>query len=104
MMQLDPPLQQFRSAIEQHYGDNIQRLVLFGSRARGEATDDSDYDLALFLRNFSDRWREKAFILPIELKIMDETGAVLNTIPFAENAFEQRTPLMYAIRSEGIDI
>jgi predicted nucleotidyltransferase len=30
-------------------------VALFGSRARGEAEEDSDYDVAVFVRRLSDR-------------------------------------------------
>lgn len=33
----------------------LERVVLYRLRARGDATDDSDYDIAVFLRNLSDR-------------------------------------------------
>jgi predicted nucleotidyltransferase len=33
------------------YGDRIERVVLFGSRARGDAQENSDYDVAVFLRS-----------------------------------------------------
>ena len=42
----DPILQQFRIALTELYGDPIERVVLFGSRARGDARPDSDYDVA----------------------------------------------------------
>jgi predicted nucleotidyltransferase len=35
------------------YGERIERVVLFGSRARGDAHEDSDYDVAVFLRDRS---------------------------------------------------
>src|SRR4051812_10417625 len=44
----DPILKRFRTALDQLYGDRIERVVLFGSRARGDAREDSDYDLAVF--------------------------------------------------------
>jgi predicted nucleotidyltransferase len=50
----DPILRRFRTALEALYGDRIERVVLFGSRARGEARDDSDYDVAVFLRDLAD--------------------------------------------------
>ena len=37
----DPILQRFRAALDALYGDRIERVVLFGSRARGEAREDS---------------------------------------------------------------
>src|SRR5205807_10666190 len=42
-------------------GDRIERVVLYGSRARGDALPDSDYDVAVFLNGMtgvSDRWAE----------------------------------------------
>ena len=39
--------------------------MLFGSRARGDAHEDSDYDVAVFLRDMADRWQE--FDRPAEL-------------------------------------
>jgi hypothetical protein len=60
----DPILKRFRSALDEMYGDRIERVVLFGSRARGEAREDSDYDVAVFLRGFADRWQEIDRIIP----------------------------------------
>ena len=54
----DPILRCIRTALLAIYGDRIERLVLFGSRARGDAHPDSDYDVAVFLGNLTDRWRE----------------------------------------------
>lgn len=44
----DPVLKRYRDALDTAYGNRIERVVLFGSRARGEASSDSDYDLAVF--------------------------------------------------------
>jgi predicted nucleotidyltransferase len=46
----DPVLVRFREALDEVYGArNIERVVRFGSRARGHARPDSDYDVAVFL-------------------------------------------------------
>jgi predicted nucleotidyltransferase len=39
----DPVLKRFRAALDTLYGDRIERVVLFGSRARGDARQASDY-------------------------------------------------------------
>ena len=54
----DPVLKRFRDALDALYGDRIERVVLFGSRARGDAHEDSDYDIAVFLKDLTDRWHE----------------------------------------------
>ena len=42
----DKILRRFRAALDELYGDRIERVVLFGSRARGDAHEASDYDIA----------------------------------------------------------
>ncbi|WP_375410360.1 nucleotidyltransferase domain-containing protein [uncultured Methylobacterium sp.] len=54
----DPVLAHFRNAVERAYGAQIERLVLFGSRARGEARAGSDYDVGVFLHDLRDFDRE----------------------------------------------
>ena len=54
----DPVLNRFKAALDAMYGTRIERVVLFGSRARGDARDDSDYDIAVFLKSLGDRWQE----------------------------------------------
>jgi predicted nucleotidyltransferase len=51
----DPILKRFRAALDALYGGRLERVVLFGSRARGEARQDSDYDVAVFLRDLGIR-------------------------------------------------
>ena len=58
MNETDPVLSGFRQAMRELYGPRIERVVLYGSRARGDAKPDSDYDIAVFLRDLSSRWNE----------------------------------------------
>ena len=53
-----PVLARFRKALDEMYGGRIDRVVLFGSRARGDARPDSDYDVAVFLKDLPDRFAE----------------------------------------------
>lgn len=38
-------LTQFRTVLQDLYGDRIERVVLYGSRARADARPDSDYEM-----------------------------------------------------------
>jgi len=100
----DPVLKRFRADLDKFYGNRIERVVLFGSRARGEARDDSDYDVAVFLRDFVDRWQEIDRIVPIVTAIIDDTGAVIHAMPYRAGAYEDRTSLMREIRREGVNL
>ena len=100
----DPILRRFRTAIDEAYGDRIERVVLYGSRARGEALSDSDYDIALFFWNPASFWDEMGPLSEIETDILYDTGAVISAKPFPAGAYRKRTPFMNEIRRDGLDI
>jgi len=54
----DSILQRCRAALGEIHGDRLELVVLFGSRARGDARPDSDYDVAIFLKSLPDRLAE----------------------------------------------
>ena len=99
---LDPVLARFRGALADLYGDRLERVVLFGSRARGDARDDSDYDVAVFLRNPESFGREAERIAAIEMEILYDTGAVINALPFADGELGATTRFMSEVRREGL--
>jgi predicted nucleotidyltransferase len=100
----DPILKHFRAALDELYGDRLERVVLYGSYARGDAHSDSDYDVAVFLRDFSDRWSEMDRIIPIVTDILYEEEAFIHAMPYPAGAYRDRTPLMGEIRREGVDL
>ena len=100
----DPILTRFRHALDDEYGSRIERVVLFGSRARGDATLDSDYDVAVFLKDMVDRWQEFDRILPIVTNILYSDFAFIHAMPYNEGAYTERTSLMHEIRRDGRDL
>jgi len=100
----DPILRRFRSALNETYGERIERVVLFGSHARGDARPDSDYDVAVFLKDLENFGAEAGRIAAIETDILFDTGAVINAIPFRAGAYRERTGLMQELRRDGLDL
>jgi predicted nucleotidyltransferase len=100
----DPVLARFRAALDAMYGKQIERVVLFGSRARGDTLPDSDYDVAVFLRNMSDRFAELYRLADLSTDILGDTGEFVHTMPYRAGAYNERTPLMLGIRADGIDL
>jgi uncharacterized protein len=100
----DPVLIRFRQALTGAYGSKLERVVLFGSRARGDARPDSDYDIAVFIHEPESFGDESGRLAEIETDILLDTGAVINTLPFRAGAYNDRTGLMLELRREGIDL
>lgn len=100
----DPILSRFHAAVARIYGERLERAVLFGSRARGDARPDSDYDIAVFLREPESFRQESGRLAEIETDILYDTGAVINALPFSAGAYDARTPIMHEIRRDGVDL
>jgi predicted nucleotidyltransferase len=100
----NPVLARFRQALHEVYGDKLERVVLFGSRARGDARADSDYDIAVFLTGPDSFGDEAARIAAIETDILYDTGVVINALPFHAGAYRERTGLMSEVRRDGVDL
>jgi len=101
----DPILHDLRASLQNVYGKRLARLVLFGSRARGDAKPDSDYDVAVFLHNMDDRWAEFDRANAIASDILFRRFAVVHALPYHESSYAQNpSTLMRNIREEGIDL
>ena len=74
---VDPVLRRFRDAVTNIYGARAARVVLFGSRARGEGRPDSDYDIAVFLRDMPDRFAEVRRLADVGAAILYDTGEAI---------------------------
>ncbi len=100
----DPVLSRFRAAVDDIYGERIERVVLYGSRARGDARHDSDYDIAVFLRDLPERGRKMNRLADIATEILYEAGSLIHTAPYRAEIYNERTPLMHEIRRDGIEL
>jgi predicted nucleotidyltransferase len=99
-----PVLRRFHTALDELYGNHLERMVPFGSRARGDAHVESDYDVAVFLRDMDNRGPELYRLADLSSKMIDETGEFVHAMPYRAGAYNERTPLMLGIRTDGIDL
>jgi len=100
----DPVLNQFRTAVTARYGDRVERIVLFGSRARGDQRADSDYDIAVFMNDLGPLWSELDSLAAIGTDIFYDTGDIISAKPFSADSYSERTALMQEIRRDGFEL
>jgi predicted nucleotidyltransferase len=103
-LQEDPVLKRFRTAVTETYGERVERLVLFGSRARGDAKPDSDYDIAVFIRDHGTLTEELDKLAALTTDILLATGAVISAKPFHAGSYQERTAFMHDLRKDGLDL
>ncbi len=102
--QNEPVLKRFRAAVAEVYGDRLERVVLYGSRARGDHQPDSDYDIAVFIKEPGSFYDESGRLAAITTDILEDTGAVISATPFAAGAHRERTGFMHELRKDGLDL
>ncbi|GHT60784.1 hypothetical protein FACS189451_01470 [Bacteroidia bacterium] len=84
------------------------RLILFGSQARGDAQPDSDWDLLILLdkknkSSFSENYDNYGYPFA---EIGDKFGAYLSVKVYNKNDWEKRsfTPFYENVMNDGIEI
>lgn len=86
----------------------VKEILLFGSRARGTHTDDSDADLAVILSGPAGRrYRVSGEMAEIAFMVMLETGVLVQAVPLWEGEYERpdefsNPELIAAIKRDGI--
>lgn len=76
-----------RERIVQAFGARVSRVILFGSRVRGDALPDSDYDvLVVFTELVPEEWRQTMLDLYGACR---GSGATVEPHPMSELEFEE---------------
>ena len=102
--QNNPIVVRFRAALAEVYGDRLERVVLYGSRARADHRPDSDYDIAVFIRDPGNFYDESGRLAAITTDILEDTGAIISATPFPAGAYRERTGFMHELRKDGLDL
>jgi predicted nucleotidyltransferase len=76
----------------------------FTARARGDHRPDSDYDIAVFIKDPGTLGEEICRLAAVETNILWDTGAVINALPFRAGAYRERMVFMHELRQDGRDL
>jgi predicted nucleotidyltransferase len=90
--------QRYASAVKANY--EYIRIILFGSYARGSYNDDSDIDIAVVFKDYSN-------LIDMQLELMRLRRKIDSRIephPFRESEFELSNPIVNEIIKYGQEI
>jgi predicted nucleotidyltransferase len=98
-------LTELRRRLEELYGERLERLVLFGSQARGDAEDGSDIDVLIVLKGTVDLGKEVEFAGGLLAELSLKFDTVISPVFVSSSRYRtSQTPLLRNVRREGLPI
>lgn len=98
-------LQEFKAEIKQLYGRKLKNVLLYGSWARGDATEDSDMDLVVTLDGSVTPGKEIDRMIDIITDVNLKHGVLISVYPVSESDYVRvNSPLLMNIRREGVPV
>jgi len=95
---------QFANEVRHRLGHHVKSINLFGSRARGDAREDSDYDMLVVVDQKTLEIR--SIILDIEVELLEKYDVLVACVLQSEKQWNtaQGYPLARNIAKEGIPL
>jgi predicted nucleotidyltransferase len=102
-MGIKKPIEEFKRAIEKLYGERLRDVVLYGSWARGEATEESDIDLLVVLEGKVVPGLEIDRMIDIITDINLDHNVLISVYPISEENYATvNSPILLNVRKEGV--
>jgi predicted nucleotidyltransferase len=79
---------------------DYQKMILFGSYARGNACEDSDIDIAIVFSDYDNRLDRQVELM----KLTRQIDTRIEPHPFRERDFDRSNPLVNEIVSHGMEV
>jgi predicted nucleotidyltransferase len=99
-----PVLARVKEILRARYGDRLLRVILYGSRARGDARPESDWDIAVVLKGHDGSIGETLALSDAMSDLLLETGEEVSAKVFSPEEIEARTIFMHHLREDGVDL
>jgi len=102
-MEIRRVLEEFRKKVGKLYGERLRDVILYGSWARGEATEESDLDLLIVLEGEVIPGREIDRMIDIITEINLKYAVLVSVYPISEEDYHKvNSPLIINVRREGL--
>ena len=102
-MKTKEAIEEFKKEIKKLYGNRLKHIILYGSYARGCATEDSDIDLLIVLEGKVKPGEEIDRMIEIITKINLRYNVLISVYPISEEDYKKvNSPLLINVRRESI--
>ena len=102
-MKIKEVLNEFRAEIGKLYGKRLKDIILYGSWARGKATDESDIDLVIVLKGKVVPGKEIDRMVDIITETNLKYGVLISIYPISDKDYTTvNSPLLMNVRKEGL--
>ncbi len=100
-------LAELRDRLRKRFGERLVKLVLFGSKARGDGDEESDIDVLVVIRDFDDL-KEDYEVSHILSRIDLRHSVFMQTVEYSEDNYEEcrrrELPLVTNVEREGVPL
>lgn len=95
---------EFAEGIRALYGERLDKVILFGSYARGEEHEESDVDFLVVLKGIEiNCYHEIGLMSPFTFEMSLKYGLSVSAVPMSTEKFEgNNSPLSKNIHTDGI--
>ncbi len=102
-MRIRAILKEFREELENLYEKRLKSIILYGSWARGDATEDSDIDMLIVLEGKVIPGKEIDRMIDVITEINLKHGVLISIYPVSEENYStSNSPLLINVRREGV--
>ena len=98
-------LREIKRNLKERYGDGIKKVILYGSYARGEATEESDIDVLVVVSDDLDPREVRRSLEPLIGDFYVKDLEIVTIFPVRESDFEHKqSDFLINVRKEGIAV
>ncbi len=96
---------EIKNFLIEKYDDKIKQVLVYGSFARGEATEDSDIDMAVIVDDSLNTAGVESELSDFLFDILLERKELISVVAIPESIFENyKSPFILNTKAEGVAI
>jgi predicted nucleotidyltransferase len=96
---------ELKQKLSKLYGDRLEKLIVYGSYARGQQTENSDIDIAVVLNGKISKSYEISRMIGVITDLNLEHSVLISVYPVSSGDYSTvNSPLMMNLRRDGIAV